>query len=69
MSSMSREVFHRKIFSEPFSWKCFGIIFLVRVQNFPKKKKFPTPDTQTYTCVSGVRNVSFWENLTYVVSG
>ena len=53
MSSMSREVFHRKIFSEPFSWKCFGIIFLIRAQNFPKKIKFPTPDTQTYTCVSG----------------
>ena len=69
MSSMSRDVFHRKIFSEPFSWKCFGIIFLVRVQNFPKKKNFLLLIRKRTRACQGVRNVNFWENLTYVVSG
>ena len=31
----------------------FGIIHLVRKQNFPKNQPFLLPDTHTYVCVSG----------------
>ena len=31
----------------------FGIIHLVRKQNFPKNQHFLLPDTHTYMCVSG----------------
>ena len=31
----------------------FGIIHLVRIQNFPKNQHFLLPDTHTYVCVSG----------------
>ena len=37
------------------SWTVFtfGIIHVVRTQNFPKNKNFLPPDTQTFVCVSG----------------
>ena len=48
-----------------------GTIHVARLQHFPKKLTFLTPDTHTHVCVSkggggeggeGVRNVSFFEN-------
>ena len=46
------------------------IIDLVRTQNFPKNQHFLPPDTYTYVrCVyQGVRNVSFSENVAYVLN-
>ena len=45
-----------------------GIIHLVRTQYFPKSKYQLHRDTHTHVCVSGVRNVSFLEDFTYVLS-
>ena len=45
-----------------------GIIHLVRTQYFPKNKYLLPPDTHTHVCVSGVRNVSFLEDFTYVLN-
>ena len=36
---------------------------------FSEKLTFLTPETHTYVCVSGVRNISFSENLAYLVNG
>ena len=36
---------------------------------FPKKLTFLPPDTYTYLCVSGVKNVSSLENSAYILNG
>ena len=42
----------------------YGIIHLVRTENFPKNQHFLPPDTHTYVrAYQGVRNVGFSENL------
>ena len=44
------------------------VIHLVRTQNFLKNEHFLPPDTHTYMCVSEVGNVSFSENLAYILN-
>ena len=36
--------------------KVYGIIHLVRLQNFPQNENFLPPDTLTYVCLSGRKN-------------
>ena len=36
--------------------KVYGIIHLVRSQNFPQNENFLPPDTLTYVCLSGRKN-------------
>ena len=45
-----------------------GIIYLVRLQNFPKNKHFLPPDTHKHVYVSGDRNVSFPKNFANVLN-
>ena len=48
---MGRDFFYRRH---------FGIIHLVRSQNFPKNKHFLPPDTHTYVCASGAKYWKFF---------
>ena len=45
-----------------------GIIHLVGSQNFPKNYRCLTPDTYTYVCITGIRNVGFSEIFTNVLN-
>ena len=46
-----------------------GIIHLVRTQNFLKNYYYLPNEVNKYVCVSEVQNVSFLENLAYVLNG
>ena len=46
-----------------------GIIHLVRTQNFLKNYYYLPAEVNKYVCVSEVQNVSFLENLAYVLNG
>ena len=48
--------------------KLYGIIQLERTQNLPKSQYFLPLDTHTCVCLSGVRNISFSENLAHVLN-
>ena len=41
----------------------FGIIHLIRTQNFPKNQHFLPPDTHTYVCESGGKKCYFFEKF------
>ena len=46
----------------------YGSIHSVRAQNVPKNLNLLPPDTHMYMYVSGVRNVSFTENVANVLN-
>ena len=46
-----------------------GCIHKLRTQNFPKNLHFLHPDTHTYVCVSGGRNLKLSGKFAYVLNG
>ena len=65
LTMRSQELFNRCCFIN--KWVIQSLIYLVRTHNFPKNYHFPP--WYAYVPVQGVRNISFTENLAYVLNG